>query len=529
MAKLKSKQFIENRDVYDITVENKHEFYANGVLVHNCGEIALNILGGFCVIADVVPFHAETLDEAEDAFRTVTRALIRINTMDTINRPEVERTNRIGVSITGIHEFAWKFFKYSFTDLIDEEKSKDFWITLSRFNKAVREEAKDYSEKLGLNIPHTMTTVKPAGCTGLSTKVRTPKGNSSLKEIFEANKINVFDSNIMKKGAWFKPITDILVYDIHNDIKKVTKLFCNGIVDVYEIKLEDGNIYKFTGNHKILTKTGGWVRIDNLSDMEDVARYAPFGEERTSMKVLYVKRLDQQLMTVDLEVKDTQSYQLDNGIVVHNTTSKLFGLTEGYHLPSLSWYLRWVQFRSDDPLVKEYKKNGYPHKDLKEYEGTTIIGFPTAPIIAEMGIPEDKFITAGEASMEDQYTWLKLGEKYWIHGVDENGDLIKEDIGNQISYTLKYKPDEIDFKSFKDMILKHQSNVKACSVMPQTNLTSYEYQPEQSITKVEYEEVRHSIKQAVVEDIGEEHVKCDTAGGCPIDFDISEKTKLGNN
>jgi len=27
-----------NEDVYDITVEDNHNFYANGVLVHNCGE-----------------------------------------------------------------------------------------------------------------------------------------------------------------------------------------------------------------------------------------------------------------------------------------------------------------------------------------------------------------------------------------------------------------------------------------------------------------------------------------------------------
>ena len=31
------------------------------------GEIALNVLGGFCVIADVVPYHADTLEEAEEA------------------------------------------------------------------------------------------------------------------------------------------------------------------------------------------------------------------------------------------------------------------------------------------------------------------------------------------------------------------------------------------------------------------------------------------------------------------------------
>ena len=81
------------------------------------------------------------------------------------------------------------------------------------------------------------------------------------------------------------------------------------------------------------------------------------------------------------------------------TTSKLFGLTEGYHLPSMKFYLRWVQFRSDDPLVQTYADNGYPTRTLKTYEGTTIVGFPTAPIISTLGM-EDKLVTAAEATLD---------------------------------------------------------------------------------------------------------------------------------
>ena len=38
MAKLKAKLQAENRDVYDISVDEQQEFYANNVLVHNCGK-----------------------------------------------------------------------------------------------------------------------------------------------------------------------------------------------------------------------------------------------------------------------------------------------------------------------------------------------------------------------------------------------------------------------------------------------------------------------------------------------------------
>ena len=122
------------------------------------------------------------------------------------------------------------------------------------------------------------------------------------------------------------------------------------------------------------------------------------------------------------------------------TVSKLFGLTEGWHLPAMAWYMRWVQFRDDDPLVQTYIDAGYPVRSLVQYQGTMIVGFPTEPAIAGLGMG-DKMVTAGEATPEEQYTWLMLGEKYWIDGIDENGGQRKDGRGNQISYTLKYRPE----------------------------------------------------------------------------------------
>jgi hypothetical protein len=83
---------------------------------------------------------------------------------------------------------------------------------------------------------------------------------------------------------------------------------------------------------------------------------------------------------------DDNKYSKELGVTVQHTnttfkpagtTSKLFGLTEGAHPPSMREFIRWVQFRNDDPLVKEYEEKGYPIKRLKQYEGTTVVGFPT--------------------------------------------------------------------------------------------------------------------------------------------------------
>lgn len=357
-----SKKFQVNEDtyLYLAKVARKARNKTYSMIVNPCSEIALLVVGGFCVIADVVPYHADTLEEAEEAFRTAARALIRVNLMDSIYSKEVKRTNRIGVGMTGVHEFAWKFFKLGFRDLIDEKKSREFWLTLARFNRAVKDEAEKYSKELGVSVPHTMTTQKPSG-----------------------------------------------------------------------------------------------------------------------------------------------------------TISKLFLLTEGWHLPSMREFLRWVQFRVDDPLVKDYEKRGYPIKVLKSYSGTTIVGFPTAPAITRLGMG-DKLVTAAEATPEEQYKWLMLGEKYWIRGTDEKGHPVSEQYGNQISYTLKYKPSVVTYNDFRKMMMKYQSKIACCSVMPQTDATAYEYQPEQPVSAAEYKAIADKIDKTK-EDVGFEHVDCQN-GACPIDF-----------
>lgn len=237
------------------------------------------------------------------------------------------------------------------------------------------------------------------------------------------------------------------------------------------------------------------------------------------MKIKSIKQVAPEL-TVDIEVAETHTYQLSNGCVSHNTTSKLFGLTEGAHLPSMREFLRWVQFRNDDPLVFDYAEKGYPVRKLKTYSGTTIVGFPTVPLICQLGMG-DKLVTAAEATPEEQYQYLRLLEKYWIVGVAEDGVTPLEDRGNQVSYTLKYDPNAVSFEEFKRTLLEGQSTIRCCSVMPQTDTSAYEYQPEQPVTKHEFEMIAAAITASVKEDIGFEHIDCGS-GACPVSFNENE-------
>jgi ribonucleotide reductase alpha subunit len=264
-AKVSKIEHIGKEDVYDCTVNDVHAFDANGIKAHNCGEIPLAIWGAFCTIGDIVPFHADSLDEIEDAVRTVTRALIRVNTMDSLYNKEVKRTNRIGVGLTGVHEFAWKFFGYGFKDLIDEEKSKDFWMTLSRFKRAVNEEAHNYSVKLGVSVPHTNTTVKPSGCRPWNALTSTNEGIFTLQELFKEHEDN-------KDWSIFNGKTNVLQ---GNDSKRITKTYYNGKSDIVAIRMKYGLTIRSTPEHlwyvksrrvgKKYLKVNQWIRAGDIN------------------------------------------------------------------------------------------------------------------------------------------------------------------------------------------------------------------------------------------------------------------------
>lgn len=333
------------------------------VIVNPCAEIRLSVNGGYCVIGDVALAHCASLDEAVGAVQLTTRALLRTNTMDAVYQGEVNRTNRIGVALTGIHEFAWNNYGLTFHDLVEEgeglmidangvgmtpptEKARPFWQDLYELAFAVEDTAMQFCDDNGLEFPATLRTIKPSG-----------------------------------------------------------------------------------------------------------------------------------------------------------TISKLFGLTEGAHLPSMREYLRWVQFRSDSPLVDQYREAGYPVRELETYKGTTIVGFPT-----RLPFCGDHVVTATEATPEQQIRWLRLLETFWL----------REEGGNQVSYTLKYDPKVVSEEAYKEFILNQVPLVRAVSIMPQIDSTAYEYQPEEPISPAQYEALVAKI-EGMKEDVGLEHVDC-ASGACPIDF-----------
>jgi hypothetical protein len=201
------------------------------------------------------------------------------------------------------------------------------------------------------------------------------------------------------------------------------------------------------------------------------------------------------------------------------TTSKLFGLTEGAHLPARRQYLRWVQFKGvqepetgawdlgSDPLLAEYADRGYPMRTLKTFPGMTVVGFPTVPLLMRLGLGQ-RSVTAGEASPTAQYLWLRLLEEHWI-GAEQ---------GNQVSYTLKIFTDRHDLDSFRAIVREQQPLVRCCAVLPSRpdHELGYEYLPEEEVSAEDFAAIVLGIEDGMArEGIDLVHLQC-AGGACPI-------------
>ncbi|MDE2006872.1 MAG: recombinase [Rhodospirillales bacterium] len=257
-----------------------------------------------------------------------------------------------------------------------------------------------------------------------------------------------------------------------------------------------------------------WMRFGlDFHDLLDPARSAPFwamlerlSEAAKSEGARYASELGLARPVTVTTIKPS------------GTISKLFGLTEGAHLPARRHYLRWVQFKgvrdpatgawdkAADPLLADYEGRGYPMRTLTSFPGMTIVGFPTVPLIIGLGL-DARLVTAPEAPPEAHYRWLSLLERHWI-GAEQ---------GNQISYTLKLFTDRHDLDTFRDIVLRHQPEIRCCAVLPSRpdHALGYEYLPEEEIGAEDFAALAARIAAAEAEEVDMASLQC-ASGVCPI-------------
>jgi ribonucleoside-triphosphate reductase len=153
-ARIIKKTVRENEDVYDLTVRKNHNFFANGLLVHNCAEISLRPFQ-FCNLTTINAGNVVDQDDLNARARaaafigTLQASYTNFHYLRDIWKRTTEREALIGVSMTGIAAGA----------VLN--------LDLKLAANVVKEENARVAELIGINRASRCTTVKPEGTSSL--------------------------------------------------------------------------------------------------------------------------------------------------------------------------------------------------------------------------------------------------------------------------------------------------------------------------------------------------------------------------
>lgn len=198
--KIKKINHIANEDVYDINVDKNHNFFANGLLVHNCGEQILPI-GGVCLLGSINLTQFVDFDNKDWDYEKLKKLIpIAIRFMDNVNdktnvplpsqRESLRDKRRIGLGMLGygsalmmlklrygskealdLTEKLMVFLAnqaYQSSALLASEKGsftlfdKDKYLDSEFVKQALTDETKEMIKKHGLRNSHLLS-IQPTG------------------------------------------------------------------------------------------------------------------------------------------------------------------------------------------------------------------------------------------------------------------------------------------------------------------------------------------------------------------------------
>jgi hypothetical protein len=180
--------------------------------------------------------------------------------------------------------------------------------------------------------------------------------------------------------------------------------------------------------------------------------------------------------SVDIEVENTHTYQLANGVVTHNTVSLLAGAVPGCHFPISRFYIRRVRLMNESELLAPLREAGYHIEPCIGSEKTTVVvEFPTC-----VG---ENIRTQNEVSMWEKLELASFLQEHWSdNSVSVTVDFDKNTEGAMVKPALDY----------------YQYRLKCVSFLPRLESgTPYPQQPYEEITEAEYLERKSKLRPLV--------------------------------
>jgi hypothetical protein len=190
------------------------------------------------------------------------------------------------------------------------------------------------------------------------------------------------------------------------------------------------------------------------------------------MKIKKITKLKEPEYTVDIEVKDTHTYQLSNGMVSHNTVSQMVNTSSGIHTRFSPYYIRRVRVTRTDSLCQFLMEKGIPYKpevgETLENANTIVFEFP---IESPKGC-----ICNRDVSAIEQLEYWKMLQVYWCE--------------HKPSATIFIEDDE--WLEVGAWVYKNWDIISGVSFLPKTD-SLYQLAPYEEITQSTYNELKKKM------------------------------------
>jgi len=333
---LSSKVNPEIKKLYDIEVEDNHNFIANGILVKNSEQYLDR--SGSCILSSInCEKFSINYEEREKEFGLIGRSVNRF--LDNVNECEIqyytyasynqklsiEKLRRTGAGFTNIagwlfkqnvaygttksselmEKFTERYAYYLYKSSIELGHEKG---SFGLFNKEKLEKAPFIKrmKKLGLEFDAlrniTLVSIAPSGCIHEDTRIMTNRGMLKIKDLIKEKPNEKEFLNMQQE--------DISVVT-ENGMSRVKAFYNNGVIDGYVIETADGRKIKTSETHRLRV-------IDN--DGNYIWKYAP-EINKGDILVTYLES-DEQLFNKIPLVK------LDNAIFSNHHNAKEVKLPE---------------------------------------------------------------------------------------------------------------------------------------------------------------------------------------------------------
>ena len=371
-------EYLENQeDVYDLTVDGNHNFFANGILVHNCQEIALptreldDLHDNLGNLKDLSDFESwadiliRALDEVLDyqeypveaaGISTMNRRPLGIGVINYAyyltkngHRFSVDADNKWDIEANNLTHRTFEAMQYYLLKAsmnlakekgacpaFNETKYSDGVLTIDTYKKDVDnlhtqellcdwESLREDIKKYGLRNS-TTSALMPSECQSKDNRLLLENGIiKTLGEILAENlDVDTIENNEMVGQRFnIKPV-------VFADGSISSEVYYNGKREVFEVEFQDGEKYKFTENHMLKTEECGFKRIDELTENDFIDNI------KNPIKIQWVKI--KSIKSVGIEhtwdfSTNTEQYTLSNGCISHNTSSQVSGATNGIEPP----------------------------------------------------------------------------------------------------------------------------------------------------------------------------------------------------